>query len=342
MNHLDEGTIHAWLDNELPADQARAVEEHVRDCRPCADAVAEARGLVAASSRILGALDDVPAKVIPQVPARKAKSVWRAAPWVTGIAAVLVAAVVLKTGDEASRTMSAPMEARVADLTDTQAANLVAAPPPPAVPTISAPRLEVAQGRAVGPQQKGAQPRVRAGAGADAGGVTGSVAAVQPREEVTVTSAPVEAESRARRLASADAAVERSREAVRGEMLEGERRARAMSAAPSAPSTAAALAPERSTFDMRTARAADARFAEPDFPALAGCYTVDAGAQRGLLVRLDTLRGPAGYLVRLARSDSSLGSWRRIAPDSAQLDLGTAEIVKVSATRRFSCPEPRD
>ncbi len=46
-------------------DEARAVEEHVAACRPCADAVAEARGLIAASSRILMSLDSVPRDVVP-------------------------------------------------------------------------------------------------------------------------------------------------------------------------------------------------------------------------------------------------------------------------------------
>jgi hypothetical protein len=68
MRHLDEGTIHAWLDGQLPQSEAEAVESHVAECRPCADAVAEARGLIAASSRILTALDGVPRGVMPKQP----------------------------------------------------------------------------------------------------------------------------------------------------------------------------------------------------------------------------------------------------------------------------------
>src|SRR6476659_7220406 len=64
MQHLDEGTIHAWLDEQLPRDEAQQVEAHVAECRQCADAVAEARGLIAASSRILMALDSVPREVL--------------------------------------------------------------------------------------------------------------------------------------------------------------------------------------------------------------------------------------------------------------------------------------
>ncbi len=54
MQHLDEGTIHAWLDGQLPRDEALEVEAHVAECRQCADAVAEARGLIAASVALEG------------------------------------------------------------------------------------------------------------------------------------------------------------------------------------------------------------------------------------------------------------------------------------------------
>ncbi len=65
MQHLEEGTIHAWLDGELaPAERAEA-ESHIAACAECAAAVAEARGFIAASSRILTALDSVPGGVLP-------------------------------------------------------------------------------------------------------------------------------------------------------------------------------------------------------------------------------------------------------------------------------------
>lgn len=66
MQHLDEGTIHAWLDGQLPREEAEAVDAHVAECRQCADAVAEARGLIAASSRILTGLDAIPRDVAPK------------------------------------------------------------------------------------------------------------------------------------------------------------------------------------------------------------------------------------------------------------------------------------
>jgi hypothetical protein len=89
MQHLDEGTIHSWLDGALSADEAARVEAHVAECPQCAAVVAEARGFIAASSRILTALDHLPGGVVPAATSIKwyNRPAWRAA------AAVLVVAV---------------------------------------------------------------------------------------------------------------------------------------------------------------------------------------------------------------------------------------------------------
>ncbi|MBA3343294.1 MAG: zf-HC2 domain-containing protein [Gemmatimonadaceae bacterium] len=71
MQHPDEGMIHSWLDGELSPEEASHIEMHIAECAQCAGVVAEARGLVAASSRILIALDDVPGNVIPISAPRK-------------------------------------------------------------------------------------------------------------------------------------------------------------------------------------------------------------------------------------------------------------------------------
>src|SRR5437867_13411292 len=97
MNHIDVGTIHAWLDGALDTAQAREVETHVAECSECAAAVAEERGMVAGASRILLALDDVPAGVTPKRAPVAPRRQWRAAPWVTGIAAALILAVGVTT-----------------------------------------------------------------------------------------------------------------------------------------------------------------------------------------------------------------------------------------------------
>lgn len=89
MQHLDEGTIHSWLDGALSAEEAARVSAHVEECPQCAATVAEARGFIAASSRILTALDNVPKGVVPAGERAKPRNwaAWRAA------AAVLVVAL---------------------------------------------------------------------------------------------------------------------------------------------------------------------------------------------------------------------------------------------------------
>src|SRR6185436_6761406 len=108
MQHPDEGTIHSWLDGALSLDEAAQVEAHVKDCAQCQAAVAEARGFIAASSRILTALDNAPRGVIPA-----AKPVKRIDPMMWRIAAtVLVVAagtllVVRNNGTDERSTVKA-------------------------------------------------------------------------------------------------------------------------------------------------------------------------------------------------------------------------------------------
>jgi len=85
MQHLDEGTIHSWLDGALTPDEVARAEAHAKDCPQCQAAVAEARGFIAASSRILTALDNAPRGVIPAAaPSRRVQ------PWVWRVAATVL------------------------------------------------------------------------------------------------------------------------------------------------------------------------------------------------------------------------------------------------------------
>ncbi len=62
--HPDEGSIHALLDGELDPSEAELLAEHVRGCAECDARVAEARGLAAGASRVIGQLDVTPARLI--------------------------------------------------------------------------------------------------------------------------------------------------------------------------------------------------------------------------------------------------------------------------------------
>jgi hypothetical protein len=87
MSHPDEGLIHAWLDGELDPAEAARVEALVASDADWAAAAAEARGLIAASARIVGALDRVPANVIPNAAPAATRPTSRR--WVWQAAAVL-------------------------------------------------------------------------------------------------------------------------------------------------------------------------------------------------------------------------------------------------------------
>jgi anti-sigma factor RsiW len=115
MQHPDEGLIHTWLDGELPADEASSLEAHVAECPECSAKVAEARGLVAASSRIVSALDLVPSGVIPAASPKRRP--WYASSQLRAAAAVVIVAgasfLVMENRDKGAmgRIMSTPAEA---------------------------------------------------------------------------------------------------------------------------------------------------------------------------------------------------------------------------------------
>ena len=97
--HPDEGTIHAWLDGALDANASAEVESHIASCATCAPRAAEARGLIAGASRVVGLLDENPAPLLEPASTRTAGtdlSVWRllrVTPVRASIAAMLVVAV---------------------------------------------------------------------------------------------------------------------------------------------------------------------------------------------------------------------------------------------------------
>lgn len=63
--HVLEDSIYAWLDDALGDDDSARVAAHVAACAECSAAVAEARGFIAASARIIGSLDISPRAIVP-------------------------------------------------------------------------------------------------------------------------------------------------------------------------------------------------------------------------------------------------------------------------------------
>ncbi len=141
--HVDEGEIHAWLDGALAPADAVAIEAHVATCAGCREAVAEARGLIAASSRILSALDAVPADVLPVSPRARRRSSFRLlAGWpIRAVAAAFVVAVgatvVLR---REPRQASESDRASAGRFDSMRPASAPPAPVGPSAPSLSAPQ----------------------------------------------------------------------------------------------------------------------------------------------------------------------------------------------------------
>ncbi len=134
MKHLDEGTIHAWLDGALNSEETRYCEEHVAQCDTCRALVTEARGLIAGASRILSALDDVPAGVVPAGTARpKARRNWtRPLSWAMAATVVLAVGVKVATRTPETQTTAQPSAAvKPRQATDSAATKSVASQPAP-------------------------------------------------------------------------------------------------------------------------------------------------------------------------------------------------------------------
>jgi hypothetical protein len=363
MSHLDEGIIHAWLDGALDATQARETEAHVASCTACAAAVAEARGFIAGASRILNALDDVPAGVIPKrpaaapmaVPVARPRRQWRAAPWVTGIAALLVAAVVLETskGGRASLDHS-PLTESAARLADTGAMQVPALPPA----VVSAPREEAqaASPEQVAPAAKtlatsqtarramvsrgeappASAPAVRAAPGAAVGAASAAAPSAQMAADAEASS------PRLRRLAEERPTDNRLTQSVANQAAEpgglaGCYRIDRTPLATLGSVAGATLAPEAAR------RSAGRGAAAPAAPAAAVSSSraeFSAKAEAALFVRLDTSSSRLGFTVRAVSSDSIVGTWSARG-DSVRvvLDAGTPHML--AKTSRIECPPPR-
>ena len=158
MQHLDEGTIHSWLDGALSRDEAARVAAHVEDCSECGAAVAEARGFIAASSRILTALDNAPRGVIPATAAPRRRFdpfVLRVAATVLVVAAGTLVVFQNRGSDKGSSSMvvdsalriSAPEVGEGAAATSSR----VATAPPAIAPAPTAPTANSQQGTATEP-----------------------------------------------------------------------------------------------------------------------------------------------------------------------------------------------
>ena len=336
MEHLEEGEIHAWLDGQLSADRGAEIERHSAGCAECAARVAEARGFIAASSRILSALDDVPGDVIPALPAaapddlavrRQAGAKRRrfSIP-ISAAAAVLVAVLGTFTWSNVGReraTQTLEVPASVAEKSQETAREAVTSstptiiaptvPPRPSLPVVAnaAPRRAEADASAA--------PADRVGAGA-----LGAVAqSASPRE------AQAEAAPSPPPAVPADEDVRRRRD-----------RAPSMAAAPIASAAASAAPGASAGRAMAKAAASDAVTSDSvpnvikgadDVSAIAGCYRIEGTTpQRFLDLRVTVLpeeRDPTARVLFLRGGGAvERASWAFSGQDSVRLELGRTSL----------------
>lgn len=188
--HVDEGTVHAWLDGMFAADDAARVAAHVAQCSACGSMAAEARGLVAGAARVVGALDGPlsgPASV--RLAEKRGVRVGRWAGWLA--AAAVVAVVAWPRGQERQTAEQQTAEQPTAEQQTAEQPTAIASAPAAVAPE--------AVGAAASPQGAGTS---------DAVASTAKTAARVPA--VPVRSAPVAAASEVTASGDAAAAVGRS------------------------------------------------------------------------------------------------------------------------------------
>ena len=93
MPHVDEGTLHAYLDGELSPDERAAVESHLAQCATCRASLAEERTLRERASAVLGSArpDERPAPPIEQLRRESKRSPWRVRRSIAWAASIVLA-----------------------------------------------------------------------------------------------------------------------------------------------------------------------------------------------------------------------------------------------------------
>jgi anti-sigma factor RsiW len=77
MSHVDDGSLHAYLDGELPPVERERLEAHVAECPTCRAQLEEERALVERASQLLGLAQPVERPTPPLHQLRQPRLVWR-------------------------------------------------------------------------------------------------------------------------------------------------------------------------------------------------------------------------------------------------------------------------
>lgn len=137
MSHVDDGTLHAYVDGELAPVERERVEHHLAGCPPCRTRLDEARALVEHASRLLElAVPSAPHRAPPPLHSLRQRPVW----WRVRTPLAWAATVVLAVGLGwylRGRTVQAPRHVQV-PIVLAPAPNESASPAPAAaLPTVT-------------------------------------------------------------------------------------------------------------------------------------------------------------------------------------------------------------
>ena len=93
MSHVDEGTLHTYLDGELSPDERQAVDNHLSQCATCRASLAEERALLDRASAVLGSARPVerPAPPFEQLRRASKPSPWRVRRSIAWAASIVLA-----------------------------------------------------------------------------------------------------------------------------------------------------------------------------------------------------------------------------------------------------------
>ncbi len=346
MQHLDEGTVHAWLDGALPANEAASVEAHVATCAECSALVAEARGLIAGSSRIVSTLDVVRGDVVPK-PKQPSRALWtrlHLSPSRAALAATLliaVASLLVVRRAPTSRQQALLDQARTTG-------RLMSGPDPVVAITVQADSIVRPSPNTATPTIAATQPTPRAAA------VTGNARALAAREADSMSAAPAKEPpmpsppvSPAAKASAAPAAAAPVADAVRTEAEKKDAPAKDLAAATArrdttARTTSASASAANVVTTGAEARVAPSAGASPVPPRGFDPRTLkpmDANPATQLPLRDSTRRIATGRLARLQDvSTSATGRTRdgpqcvMIIPDGSELSRALPDRFALTLT----------
>lgn len=108
MSHVDEGTLHAYLDGELPPAERAALEAHVAQCAPCHAQLVDERALIERAGQLLGLAQPVeraapPLQQLSKRPVRRPWHVRTPVAWAASVVLALIAGYSLRESGTSGR-----------------------------------------------------------------------------------------------------------------------------------------------------------------------------------------------------------------------------------------------